>query len=77
MISTPLFDRVFEQGEVNRSVSVARALRDRGIEDALARAERVKADYVNNCLTAIKSFPPGAMITSEDVRARASRRSAE
>jgi len=71
MISTPLFDRVFEQGEVNRSVSVARALRDRGVEDALARAERVKADYVQRCIEAIKSFSQGAMITSESVRDKA------
>ena len=70
-MSLPLFDRVFEQGEVNRSISVARALRDRGIEDALARAERVKADYVQKCIEAIKSFPSGCLLTSEDVRKRA------
>jgi len=67
-MSSPLFDHVFKTGEVNRSVSVGIALRDSGIEDALARAERVKADYVGKCLEAIKSFPQGAMITSESVR---------
>ena len=71
MITQPLLDLIFKQGEVNRSVSAGMALRDHGIEDALARAERVKADYVQKCLTAIESFPKGAMITSEDVRTKA------
>jgi hypothetical protein len=46
-------------------------LRDFGIEDALQRAIRVKNDYVTSCLEAIKSFPSGSLITSEDVREKA------
>lgn len=71
MSSTPLFDRCFEPGEISRSVSVGAALRDRGIEAALEKAERVKASYIEACLEAIKEFPKGAMITSEDVREKA------
>lgn len=70
-MSFPLFDQCFEKGELNRSVNVGTVLRDRGIEDALARAERIKASYVASCLDAIKEFPKGARITSEDVRAKA------
>lgn len=67
----PLFDRVFEKGEQNRSVSVGAALRDRGIEDAYDKAVRIKSEYVESCLEAIRSFPKGARITSEDIRERA------
>jgi hypothetical protein len=62
---------MFEPGELNRSVSVGVALKDRGIESALEKAERVKASYIEACLSAIKSFPSGCLLTSEDVRERA------
>lgn len=69
--SLPLFDQIFKHGELTRSVDVARALRDRGIEAALEKAERVKREYIELCLAAIKEFPKGARITSEDVREKA------
>lgn len=46
-------------------------LRDWAIEDALARAERIKADYVQKCLRVIGEVPYGMLITSEDVREKA------
>lgn len=71
MSSQPLFDRCFEPGELKRPVNIGVALRDRGIEDAYDKAVRVKADYVAACLEAIRSFPQGASITSEDIREKA------
>lgn len=47
------------------------ALRDKGIADALERATRLKSEYVESCLDAIKEFPKGALITSEDIREKA------
>lgn len=67
----PLFDRVFEPGEISRSVDVGSVLRDRGIEAALEKAQRVKSEYIERCLETIKEFPKGAMITSESVRDKA------
>lgn len=46
-------------------------LRDLGIDSALDRAQRIKADYVASCLRAIASFPKGSSLTSEDVREKA------
>lgn len=71
MSAQPLFDRLFDKSELNRSVSVGAALRDRGIEATLEKAERVKREYIELCLEAIKSFPKGALITSETVREKA------
>src|SRR5678816_735903 len=71
MSAFPLFDRMFEPGELNRSVSIGSHLKDRGIESAYDKAVRVKASYVQKCLAAIESFPQGAMITSEDIREKA------
>lgn len=71
MISTPLFDRMFEPGELKRPVSIGSVLKDVGIESAYDKAVRVKSVYVAKCIAAIESFPKGAMITSEDVREKA------
>lgn len=68
MSALPLFDRLFEPSELKRSVNIGVVLKDRGIDEALEKAERVKLEYVDACLEAIKSFPRGARITSEDVR---------
>lgn len=68
MSSHPLFDRCFEPGEISRSVDVGSVLRDKGIADAYDKAVRIKSEYVESCLEAIRSFPKGARITSEDVR---------
>lgn len=68
MSAQPLFDRLFDKGELTRSVDVGRVLKERGIEDAYDKAVRVKAQYVESCLEAIKEFPKGSRITSEDVR---------
>jgi hypothetical protein len=71
-MSTPLFDNLFPDPPLRSHQPLSgEQLRDFGIEDALQRAIRVKNDYVEKCLEAIKSFPRGAMITSEDVRDRA------
>ncbi len=71
-MSTPLFDLIIPEKPLAGHVApTGRELRDFGIEDALQRAIRVKNDYVEKCLSAIKSFPGGAMITSEDVRDKA------
>lgn len=48
-----------------------RDLRDSGIEEAYQRALRVKRDYVEKCLSAIRSFPSGTLLTSEDIREKA------
>ena len=68
MSGSPLFNRIFEQDELFRSVDVGSVLRDRGIEAALEKAQRLKSDYIERCLSAIKEFPKGARITSESVR---------
>jgi hypothetical protein len=72
MSAHPLFDKVFS-GSPDPTVTqlTGKQLRDWGIEDALQRAIRVKNDYVTKCLEAIKSFPSGSLITSEDVREKA------
>jgi hypothetical protein len=68
MSSHPLFDRMFEPGELARPVSIGSVLKEIGIESALEKAERIKSDYIRKCISAIESFPKGAMITSEDIR---------
>lgn len=68
----PLFESLFSGSPdpVGKPLT-GRDLRDLGIEDALARAMRVKSDYVERCLSAIKEFPKGSLITSEDLREKA------
>jgi hypothetical protein len=68
----PLFDQIFSGPKAPvRKPLTGRELRDFGIDDALARAERVKGEYVAKCIDAIKSFPTGTLITSEDIREKA------
>jgi hypothetical protein len=68
-MSEPLFSSLFPDPPLLTHQPLGgKDLRDWGIEDALQRAIRVKNDYVEKCLDAIKSFPQGAMITSEDIR---------
>jgi len=71
MSAHPLFDQLFDKPLAGHVAPTGRELRDWQIEDALQRAIRVKNDYVEKCLEAIKSFPSGSLITSEDVRDKA------
>jgi len=65
----PLFDQIFSGPRNGPPNSLSGAdLRDAGIQAALDRAERIKADYVAGCLKAIASFAPGTLLTSENVR---------
>jgi hypothetical protein len=71
-MSTPLFDLIIPEKPLAGHIApTGEELKSWGIEDALQRAIRVKNDYVESCLTAIKSFPSGSLITSEDVRDKA------
>jgi hypothetical protein len=70
--SHPLFDRCFAGTPAPQAKPLSGAdLRDLGIADALERAEKVKAEYVQSCIEAIKEFPSGCLITSEDIREKA------
>ncbi len=64
------FQSLFD-GTPKQKPLTGKDLRDAGIDSALARAERIKSEYVEGCLSVIKSFPRGYAFTSEDVRAKA------
>jgi len=71
MSSQPLFDQLFDKPLAGHVAPTGQDLKSWGIEDALQRAIRIKGEYVEACLTAIKSFPSGTLLTSEDVRDKA------
>lgn len=72
MSANPLLDQIFSGTPEPTGPPLTGAdLRDLGIEDALQHAELIKGEYVERCLDAIRQFPSGCLITSEDVREKA------
>lgn len=67
----PLFEPLFSGKPAPTGKSLSGAdMRDLGIDAALERAEKLKGEYAESCIEAIKAFPSGCLITSEDIRER-------
>lgn len=68
-MSLPLFDRVFSGKPERVSPPLTGTeLRDAGIQQALDHLERVKAEYIQLCLSKIEEMKPETVFTSESLR---------
>lgn len=68
-MSLPLFDRVFSgKPEPTGPPLTGADLRDAGIQQAMGHLERVKAEYIQLCLSKIEELKPETVITSESLR---------
>lgn len=69
MSAHPLFDKVFSgKPEPKGPPLTGPQLRDSGIESVLSHTPN---DYKKRFIDAVKSFPVGSLLTSEDIRERA------